>query len=83
MRWFLVRPCPWRSSGSRGSRTRADGDALAAEPGGSVRVTADPDDVATADLMVLPGSRSTLSDLEWMRSRGLNVAVTSPRRQRC
>jgi adenosylcobyric acid synthase len=54
-----------------------DVDALAAEPGVDVRVTADPDVVARADLVVLPGSRATLSDLEWMRSRGLDKAVLS------
>jgi adenosylcobyric acid synthase len=52
-----------------------DVDALAAEPGVSVRVTADPTEVAAADLVVLPGSRSTLSDLAWMRARGLDGAV--------
>ena len=59
-----------------------DVDALAAEPGVSVRVTADPTEVAAADLVVLPGSRSTLSDLEWMRSRGLDVAVLERAAQR-
>ena len=59
-----------------------DVDALAAEPGVSVRVTADPADVAAADLVVLPGSRSTLSDLAWMRSRGLDVAVLGRAAQR-
>ena len=54
-----------------------DVDALAAEPGVDVRVTADPDVVARADLVVLPGSRATLSDLEWMRSRGLDQALLS------
>ena len=54
-----------------------DVDALAAEPGVDVRVTADPDVVARADLVVLPGSRATLSDLAWMRSRGLDKAVLS------
>jgi adenosylcobyric acid synthase len=54
-----------------------DVDALAAEAGVDVRVTADPDVVARADLVVLPGSRATLSDLEWMRSRGLDQAVLS------
>jgi adenosylcobyric acid synthase len=44
-----------------------DIDALAAEPGVDVRVTADPDVVARADLAVLPGSRATVADLEWMR----------------
>ncbi len=52
-----------------------DVDALAAEPGVDVRVTADPDVVARADLVVLPGSRATLADLEWMRSRNLDEAV--------
>ncbi len=52
-----------------------DVDALAAEPGVDVRVTADPDVVARADLVVLPGSRATLSDLAWMRGRGLDAAV--------
>jgi adenosylcobyric acid synthase len=54
-----------------------DIDALAAEPGVDVRVTADPDVVARADLVVLPGTRATLADLEWMRTRGLGEAVLS------
>ena len=54
-----------------------DVDALAAESGVDVRVTADPDVVARADLVVLPGSRATVADLEWMRSRGLAAAVLS------
>jgi len=52
-----------------------DVDALAAEPGVDVRVTADPDVIARADLVVLPGSRATSADLEWMRSRGLDQAL--------
>jgi adenosylcobyric acid synthase len=48
-----------------------DVDALALEPGISVSVTADPDDVAAADVVVLPGTRATVTDLEWLRSRGL------------
>jgi len=54
-----------------------DIDALAAEPGVDVRVTADPDAVARADLVVLPGTRATVADLGWMRSRGLGEAVLS------
>jgi adenosylcobyric acid synthase len=54
-----------------------DIDALAAEPGTDVRVTADPDVVARADLVVLPGTRATVADLDWMRSRGLAAAVLS------
>jgi len=54
-----------------------DVDALAAEPGVSVRVSAEPAEVAAADLVVLPGSRSTLADLQWMRTRGLDVALAA------
>jgi len=60
-----------------GVSNATDIDALAAEPGVDVRVTADPDVVARADLVVLPGSRATVADLEWMRSRGLGAAVLS------
>ncbi|MDO5629539.1 MAG: cobyric acid synthase [Mobilicoccus sp.] len=54
-----------------------DVDALAAEPGVDVTVTADPAVVAAADLAVLPGSRATLNDLSWLRSQGLADAVTA------
>ena len=54
-----------------------DVDALAAEPGVDVRVTAEADVVARADLVVLPGSRATVADLQWMRSRGLGQALLS------
>jgi adenosylcobyric acid synthase len=30
-----------------------------------------------ADLIVLPGSKSTLGDLAWMRERGLGEAVVA------
>jgi adenosylcobyric acid synthase len=53
-----------------------DVDALAAEPGVDVRVSADPDVVARADLVVLPGTRATIADLQWMRGRGLDRAVS-------
>ncbi len=52
-----------------------DVDALAAEPGVDVLVTVDPSVVEAADLVVLPGSRSTASDLAWLRERGLAEAV--------
>src|SRR5439155_19762361 len=38
-----------------------DVEALAAEPGVAVRLTANPAEVATADLVVLPGSKSTVA----------------------
>lgn len=54
-----------------------DIDALAAEPGVHVDLVDSPQGLAGADLVMLPGSRATLSDLEWLRSRGLAEAVTS------
>lgn len=52
-----------------------DVDALAAEPGVDVRVTTDLDVCREADLVVLPGSRATVSDLEWLRATGLAEVV--------
>ncbi|MBE8516346.1 cobyric acid synthase [Amycolatopsis sp. H6(2020)] len=54
-----------------------DVDALAAEPGVTVTLTADPDVVAAADVVVLPGSRATVADLAWLRERGLDKAVAA------
>jgi len=54
-----------------------DVDALAAEPGVAVTLTADPDTVAAADVVVLPGSRATVDDLAWLRDRGLDTAVAA------
>jgi adenosylcobyric acid synthase len=48
-----------------------DVEALAAEPGVEVVITADARAVAEADLVVLPGTRSTVSDLAWLRRTGL------------
>ncbi|MDX6259176.1 MAG: adenosylcobyric acid synthase [Kribbellaceae bacterium] len=52
-----------------------DLDALAVEPTTSVFFTASPAEVRDADLVVLPGSRATTSDLAWLRSTGLAEAV--------
>lgn len=52
-----------------------DVDALAAEPGVEVVVTKDPAVVAGADLAVLPGSRSTIDDLQWLRESGVAQAI--------
>jgi adenosylcobyric acid synthase len=54
-----------------------DVDALALEPGVHVSVTTDPDVVAASDVAVLPGSRSTVADLDWLRASGLADAVTA------
>ncbi len=52
-----------------------DVDALCLEPGLEVVFTTHPRDLATADLVVLPGTRATLADLGWLRERGLADAV--------
>ncbi|MFY1698381.1 cobyric acid synthase [Solwaraspora sp. WMMA2101] len=52
-----------------------DLEAFAAEPGVQVRLTVDPADVAAADLVVLPGTKSTVDDLAWLRRTGLAEAV--------
>ncbi|MDN5790730.1 MAG: cobyric acid synthase [Micrococcales bacterium] len=52
-----------------------DVDALAAEPGIDVMVTADPAVVEVADVVVLPGTRSTADDLRWLKESGLADAV--------
>ena len=74
--------CPELVEGSKGALRVAvvrlprvsnltDVEALAAEPGVDVLVTTHPDVVDGADLVVLPGSRATVSDLGWLRSTGL------------
>jgi adenosylcobyric acid synthase len=52
-----------------------DVEALAAEPGLDVLVTTDPQAVSEADLAVLPGTRATVSDLDWLRGTGLAEAI--------
>jgi adenosylcobyric acid synthase len=52
-----------------------DVEALACEPGVLVRWVADPADLADADVVVLPGSKATVSDLGWLRATGLAEGV--------
>jgi adenosylcobyric acid synthase len=52
-----------------------DVDALAAEPGVSVRYTRSPADVERADLVVLPGTKATVEDLARLRADGLDAAL--------
>ena len=52
-----------------------DLDALAAEPGVLVRYATRPEELADADLVVLPGTRATVADLGWLRATGLADAV--------
>ncbi|AZS71166.1 cobyric acid synthase [Streptomyces lydicus] len=52
-----------------------DVDALAAEPGVVVRFVDRAEELADADLVVLPGTRGTVRALEWLRERGLADAI--------
>jgi adenosylcobyric acid synthase len=52
-----------------------DVDALAAEPGVSVRFTRSAVDVERADLVVVPGTKTTVEDLRLLRCDGLDVAL--------
>nr|MDQ3579120.1 cobyric acid synthase [Actinomycetota bacterium] len=58
-----------------------DVEALACEPGVSVRFVTDPSRLADADLVVLPGSKSTVDDLDWLRATGLADAVVAHARR--
>jgi len=52
-----------------------DIDALGLEPGVDVEFVSDAAGVSGADVVVLPGTRATLSDLAWLRSRGIDWAI--------
>ncbi|MFT4262822.1 MAG: cobyric acid synthase [Nocardioides sp.] len=58
-----------------------DVDALGIEPELDVVFVSDPRDLGDADLVVLPGTRATISDLAWLRSRGLDVAIAEHARR--
>lgn len=53
-----------------------DVEALACEPGVSVNWVTEPSRLTDADLVVLPGSKATVSDLQWLRRTGLADALT-------
>ncbi|WP_367136124.1 MULTISPECIES: cobyric acid synthase [Streptomyces] len=52
-----------------------DVDALAAEPGVVVRFVDRAEELADADLVVVPGTRGTVRALAWLRERGLADAL--------
>lgn len=52
-----------------------DVEALACEPGVLVRWSTDPADLADTDVVVIPGSKSTVADLNWLRTRGLAESI--------
>jgi len=52
-----------------------DVDALALEPGVSVRFVSSPAALEDADLVILPDTKATVADLTWLRERRLDVAL--------
>ncbi len=54
-----------------------DVEALACEPGVLVRWVTDPADLPDADVVVVPGSKSTVADLGWLRERGLADGIVA------
>ena len=52
-----------------------DVDPLAAEPGVIVDLATTPAQLDGADLVILPGTRATVSDLAWLRDAGLAAAI--------
>jgi adenosylcobyric acid synthase len=53
-----------------------DFDPLKAEPGVNVRYVRSLAELGTPNVIILPGTKSTLADLEWLRQTGLADAVT-------
>src|SRR5262249_49593189 len=52
-----------------------DMEPLAAEPGVRVRFAVSPAELTGADLIIVPGSKSTMADLIWLRERGVADAL--------
>ncbi|HEV3158029.1 MAG TPA: cobyric acid synthase [Candidatus Baltobacteraceae bacterium] len=60
-----------------------DFDALAAEPSVELIFTDNASAVAQADVVILPGSKSTLADLAWLRAQQLDRAILERRSTQC
>jgi adenosylcobyric acid synthase len=54
-----------------------DVDALSAEPGVDVRLVTSPAALESADLVVVPGSRATVSDLKWLQTQGFSTVLAA------
>jgi adenosylcobyric acid synthase len=52
-----------------------DFDPLSTEPGVHVRYVETPEQVGNPAAIILPGTKSTVDDLAWLRSRGLDKAI--------
>jgi adenosylcobyric acid synthase len=60
-----------------------DVEPLAGEPDVRVRFVTSPAALADADVIVLPGSKTTVADLAWLRERGLARALVDAARAGC
>jgi adenosylcobyric acid synthase len=58
-----------------------DVEALEHEPGVVVRFVEQPGEIQEADLVILPGSKSTASDLSWLRTSGIANAIEARARE--
>ncbi len=56
-----------------------DLDPLALEPGVGVRLVEDAAALGAPDLIVLPGTKATVADLQWLRERGLDRGLDRAR----
>ena len=52
-----------------------DFDPLARHPGVDLRYVDSPDQLGRPDLVIIPGTKTTIPDLAWMNERGLSRAV--------
>ena len=52
-----------------------DIDALAVEPGVTVRFVSDAGAVGKPDLVIVPGSKETVDDLRWLQAHGLDTVI--------
>lgn len=56
-----------------------DLDALAIEPGVHLRLVDDVAGLGAPDLLILPGTKATVADFDWLRARGLDRATAELR----
>ncbi len=54
-----------------------DFSALAAEPDVDLAYARTPEDLAHADVAIVPGTKETLADRRWIRERGFDAAIAS------
>jgi len=88
------RPTAWSINSSASRKLRiavlrlpslsnfTDFDPLLAEPSVSLRFCSTPEELELADVVILPGSKQTVDDLEWMRVRSLDQALREHAKRR-